>query len=82
MGTKSEDQELVDWETEEALAQQQGEIYAEFVMSWVMGGGSADEANWAWNSGIAHANGYSSAPEGWHDDDEHDEGRALFDPTV
>lgn len=70
-----EDQELVDWE----VAEQRGEVYAEFVMSWVMGGGSADEANWAWNCGIAHANGYPFAPKG---EDEDEDEVALFDPTI
>lgn len=56
-----------DWELEEAMAQQRGEIYAEFVMSWVHGGGSASDAGAAWASGIAHSNGWSMAPEGADD---------------
>jgi hypothetical protein len=40
-----------------------GEVYAEFVMSWVSGGGLASEADRAWRSGIAAANGYAGAPE-------------------
>jgi hypothetical protein len=42
----------------------EGEQYAEFVMSWVSGGGSASDADAAWDSGIAHNAGYASAPEG------------------
>jgi hypothetical protein len=42
----------------------EGEQYAEFVMSWVSGGGSASDADAAWDSGIAHNAGYTSAPEG------------------
>lgn len=45
----------------------EGEQYAEFVMSWVSGGGSASDAGMAWSTGIAFANGYTLAPEG----DEH-----------
>lgn len=41
----------------------EGEQYAEFVSSWVSGGGLASEADRAWRSGIAHRNGYGSAPE-------------------
>lgn len=53
-----------DWELEEAMAQQRGEQYAEFIMSWVNGGGSSLDANIAWNQGIARRAGYSCAPEG------------------
>lgn len=42
----------------------EGELYAEFVSSWVAGGGLYSDASRAWNSGIAHRNGYASAPEG------------------
>jgi hypothetical protein len=42
----------------------EGEVYAEFVASWVSGGGSASDASTAWATGIAHANGYWGAPEG------------------
>ena len=42
----------------------EGEQYAEFVMSWVSGGGLASDANDAWNCGIAQNAGYLSAPEG------------------
>lgn len=42
----------------------EAEAYAEFVMSWVHGGGSAGDAPMAWATGIAHANGYTMAPEG------------------
>ena len=41
-----------------------GLAYAEFVSSWVSGGGLASDASQAWNSGIAHRNGYAGAPEG------------------
>jgi len=46
---------------------QEGEMYAEFVMSWVNGGGSYRDANIAWNQGIAHRAGYRAAPEGAKD---------------
>jgi len=46
----------------------EGEQYAEFVMSWVSGGGSASDADAAWDSGIAHNAGYTSAPEGEGDE--------------
>jgi hypothetical protein len=42
----------------------EGEQYAEFVMSWVSGGGQTSDANEAWNCGIARNAGYLSAPEG------------------
>lgn len=63
-----DDWEMDDWELEDAMARQQGEIYAEFVMSWVNGGGSAYDADIAWASGIAHNNGWSMAPEGADED--------------
>jgi hypothetical protein len=55
---------MEDLDNQEYLA----EMYAEFVMSWVHGGGSASDAAVAWATGIAHANGYSMAPEGDVDD--------------
>ena len=42
----------------------EGEQYAEFVMSWVSGGGQTSDANEAWNCGIARTAGYTLAPEG------------------
>lgn len=42
----------------------EGEQYAEFVMSWVNGGGSYVDANIAWNQGVARRAGYPAAPEG------------------
>jgi hypothetical protein len=42
----------------------EGELHAEFISSWVAGGGLASDAERAWNSGIAHRNGYACAPEG------------------
>ena len=45
----------------------EGEQYAEFVMSWVSGGGQSSDADAAWDSGIAHNAGYASAPEGDED---------------
>jgi hypothetical protein len=40
------------------------ESFAEFVSSWVHGGGSFHDVNRAWNSGIAYRAGYYSAPQG------------------
>lgn len=42
----------------------EGLAYAEFVSSWVSGGGRSADADRAWQSGIAHRAGYLSAPEG------------------
>jgi len=42
----------------------EGLAYAEFVSSWVSGGGRSADADRAWHSGIAHRAGYLSAPEG------------------
>ena len=52
------------WEDGSDYEEDYGLAYAEFVSSWVSGGGLASDANQAWNSGIAHRNGYASAPEG------------------
>jgi hypothetical protein len=49
-----------------------GEMYAEFVASWVSGGGMACDAPIAWANGIARANGYWYAPEGDLDDEDED----------
>jgi hypothetical protein len=51
------DNEMEDYELE-------GEQYAEFIMSWVNGGGSSVDANIAWNQGVARRAGYWLAPEG------------------
>ena len=48
---------------EELYEEDDGLAYAEFVSSWVSGGGLASDANQAWNCGIAHRAGYP-APEG------------------
>ena len=40
----------------------EGEQYAEFVSSWVSGGGSSYDAATAWASGIAYSAGYGYAP--------------------
>ena len=42
----------------------EGLAYAEFVSSWVSGGGRSADADLAWQSGVAHRAGYLSAPEG------------------
>lgn len=48
---------------DEDYNEQIGEMYAEFVMSWVSGGGSQFDADAAWNQGIAYRAGYWLAPK-------------------
>lgn len=50
----------------------EGLAYAEFVSSWVSGGGRSADADRAWRSGIAHRAGYLSAPEGDADEERPD----------
>jgi hypothetical protein len=57
------DYELTEEEMQAEAEAHLGELYAEFVSSWVCGGGLASDANLAWHSGIAAANGYWGAPQ-------------------
>jgi hypothetical protein len=62
------DYELTEEEMQAEAEADLGEVYAEFVMSWVAGGGFASDADRAWRSGIAWQNGYWGAPQPQDDD--------------